>query len=177
MAIVLSVLPSKKFSSSTSNAGGFSESSGTMRYTRERKMNSTIRDTRFQPKMNPQPTTLDARVMTCPTASGANMLVTWSIRRMVAFIPVAEGHWVGWYKLKTIKLIWVSLISFTQTQKLLFWWHTYRGTNTPHIKLYWQHWQRGFDRNRHLTSKVSTVVSSDDHNPVPLDSDGQGCAC
>lgn len=46
-----------------------------------------MRETRFQPRMKPQPTTLEARVMTCPTASGARMLVTWSIRLMVAFIP------------------------------------------------------------------------------------------
>lgn len=40
--------------------------------------------------MKPQPTTLEAKVMTCPTASGARMLVTWSIRLMVAFIPFVK---------------------------------------------------------------------------------------
>lgn len=71
----------------SSSTGGFMDRAGTMRYTRDKKKNSTMRDTRFQPRMKPQPTTLEARVMTCPTASGARMLVTWSIRLMVAFIP------------------------------------------------------------------------------------------
>lgn len=86
---------------SSSSTGGLIERAGTMRYTRDKKKNSTMRDTRFQPRMKPQPTTLEARVMTCPTASGARMLVTWSIRLMVAFIP-----FVGIKDIEVNVLLW-----------------------------------------------------------------------
>ncbi|TNN78387.1 hypothetical protein EYF80_011371 [Liparis tanakae] len=65
-----------RYTWSTSTTGGLADRAGTMRYTRDRKKNSTMRDTTFQPRMKPQPTTLEARVMTCPTTSGARMFVT-----------------------------------------------------------------------------------------------------
>lgn len=73
-----------------------------------------MRDTRFQPKIKPHPTTLEAKVMTCPTASGARMLVTWSIRLIVAFIPFV--------RVKDTKVNKLPLLNFEQQQKtdLLF---------------------------------------------------------
>lgn len=119
-----------RYACSSSSAGGLIERAGTMRYTRDKKKNSTMRDTRFQPRMKPQPTTLEARVMTCPTASGARMLVTWSIRLMVAFIPFV--------RIKDTEVNVLPVEDFQQEQKWTSAWYSLSLSCTNSDASLWQ---------------------------------------
>lgn len=165
--LLLSILC--RYTWSTSSTGGLTDRAGTIRYTRDRKKNSTMRDTRFQPRMKPQPTTLEARVMTCPTASGARMLVTWSIRLMVAFIPFVR-----------IKDTEVNVLPPEQewAERERNAWHSLEFRYVRWSPTNASLWQT--ERNQHvreqrvipLTSEVAPVVACDNHNPVPLNGNG-----
>lgn len=124
-----------------------------------------MRDTRFHARMKPQPTTLEARVMTWPTASGARMLVTWSIRLMVAFIPFVE--------IKDTEIKVGSLVKFKLQERPLMFFLVQASVMLND----WRKLATVKPNSKFLTSQVTSVVACNNDNPVPLNGNGQRCAC